>query len=68
MPRAPFTDLSKRLLVVTKPLSILSLYPDIKMTFNASHHLQPKAERGTSGAFGCPSVCDCYVTFMIPLH
>lgn len=35
---------------------------------NASHHRQPKAERGTSGALGCPSACDCYVTFTIPLH
>jgi hypothetical protein len=28
---------------------------------NASHHRQQKAERGTSGAFCCPSACDCYV-------
>ena len=32
---------------------------------NASHHRHKNAERGTSGAFLCPSACDCYVA--IPL-
>jgi len=30
---------------------------------NASHHRQQKTERGTSGAFYCPSACDCYTAF-----
>lgn len=30
-----------------------------EMQPNASHHRQQKAERGTSGAFCCPSACDC---------
>jgi len=28
---------------------------------NATHHRQQKAERGTSGAFCCPSACDWYL-------
>ena len=30
---------------------------------NASHHRQQKAERRRSGAFCCPSACDCYTIF-----
>lgn len=35
----------------------------VMLVANASHHLQQKAERGTSGAFCCPSARDCYAIF-----
>jgi len=38
----------------------------MQKNYNASHHRQQKAERRRSGAFCCPSACDCYAFISMP--